>query len=123
AVVHLAANPDPSASWESLLPDNFITTYNMFTAAQEAGCRRLIFASSIHAVWNYPREVVVKPDMPIWPENIYGVSKCFGEALASSLRMSAACRTWRYASAATGRMTAATPLWARLCALTSMPTT
>src|SRR5262249_54444224 len=35
----------------------------------------------IHAVWNYPPEVVVTPDMPIWPENLYGVSKCFGEAL------------------------------------------
>jgi nucleoside-diphosphate-sugar epimerase len=81
AVVHLAGNPNPSATFEALLPDNFITTYNMFTAAQEAGCRRLIFASSIHAVFAYPREVVVTPDMPIWPEGLYGVSKCFGEAV------------------------------------------
>ena len=81
AVIHLAANPQPSAVMASLLPDNIMTTYNMFTAAKEAGCKRFIFASSIHAIDGYPPEVEVSVDMPVWPKNLYGVTKCFGEAM------------------------------------------
>jgi uronate dehydrogenase len=81
AVIHLAANPLPSAVMASLLPDNIMTTYNMYTAAKEAGCKRFIFASSIHAIDGYPPEVEVSVDMPVWPKNLYGVTKCFGEAM------------------------------------------
>ncbi len=81
AVIHLAADPDPAAEFASLLPNNIITPYNMFTAAKEAGCRRFIFASSLHAIEGYPPEMEVSPQMPIWPQNLYGVTKCFGEAL------------------------------------------
>jgi nucleoside-diphosphate-sugar epimerase len=81
AVIHLAADPHPEAEFESLLPNNIITPYNMFTAAKEAGCRRFIFASSLHAIEGYPPEMEVSPEMPIWPKNLYGVTKCFGEAL------------------------------------------
>jgi nucleoside-diphosphate-sugar epimerase len=81
AVIHLAANPRPDALLESLLPDNILTTYNMYTAAKEAGVRRFIFASSIHAIDGYPPGREVSPEMPLWPRNLYGVTKCFGEAL------------------------------------------
>jgi hypothetical protein len=47
-VVHLAADPRPSADFhESLLPANVIGVYNAFAAAAKAGCARLIFASSV----------------------------------------------------------------------------
>lgn len=82
-VIHLAANPSPQAQFDSLLNNNIIATYNMFRAAQEAGCQRFIFASSVHAVAAYPADVQVKTDMPVRPRNLYGVSKCFGEALAA----------------------------------------
>lgn len=80
-VVHLAANPDPAATWRSLLESNIAGTYNMFVAARSAGCRRVIFASSIHAVSGYPADVQVKTGEPVNPGDLYGVSKCFGEAL------------------------------------------
>lgn len=80
-VVHLAASPDPSTVWEDLLRDNIIGTYNMFLAAKAAGCRRLIFASSIHAVSGYPGDVQVKTSEPVNPGDLYGVTKCFGEAM------------------------------------------
>lgn len=83
-VIHLAADPAPEADFlDSLLENNIIATYNMFRAAQEAGCRRFIFASSIHAVAAYPADVQIKSNMPVRPRNMYGVSKCFGEALAA----------------------------------------
>jgi nucleoside-diphosphate-sugar epimerase len=81
AVIHLAADPDPAASFESLLPNNFVTTYNMFQAAHEAGVKRLVFASSIHAIDAYPEDILVFPDMAPWPRNMYGVSKIYGEVV------------------------------------------
>ena len=81
-VVHMAADPSPAATWESLLSANIIGTYNTFVAAKSAGCRRVIYASSIHAVSGYPADVQVKTSEPVNPGDLYGVSKCFGEALA-----------------------------------------
>lgn len=83
-VIHLAADPSPKADFmDSLLGNNIITTYNVFRAAKDAGCKRVIFASSIHAVGAYPEDVQVKVDMAVRPNDLYGVSKCFGEALAA----------------------------------------
>jgi nucleoside-diphosphate-sugar epimerase len=82
-VLHLAADPSARAGfYESLLPLNIQATYNVFAAAAEAKCRRVIFASSNHAVNAYPLDVQVHPDDPVRPGDLYGVSKCFGEALA-----------------------------------------
>jgi UDP-glucose 4-epimerase len=81
-VVHLAGDPSPTADWASLLPVNIVGTYNTFVAARDAGCRRVIFASSIHAISGYPEDVQVKSNDPVNPGDLYGVSKCFGEALA-----------------------------------------
>lgn len=81
-VVHMAGDPSPSAAWNDLLQANIIGTYNLFVAAKAAGCRRVIHASSIHAVSGYPADVQVKTSDPVNPGDLYGVSKCFGEALA-----------------------------------------
>ena len=80
-VLHLAADPDPSATWQSLLQSNIVGAYNTFVAAKAAGCRRLIYASSIHAVSGYPPDVQVKTSEPVNPGDMYGVTKCFGEAM------------------------------------------
>jgi UDP-glucose 4-epimerase len=80
-VVHMAGDPSPSATWSSLLDANIVGTYHMMVAAKSAGCRRLIYASSIHAVSGYPADVQVKTSDPVNPGDLYGVSKCFGEAL------------------------------------------
>lgn len=80
-VVHLGADPSMQATWESLLPNNVIATYNVFEAARLAGCRRVIFASSVNAVFGYPTDVQVNTEMPLFPINLYGATKCWGEAL------------------------------------------
>jgi nucleoside-diphosphate-sugar epimerase len=84
-VLHLAADPNPQALWESLLPTNIIGTYHVMMAASEAKCRRVIYASSIHAVSGYPPDMQVKSGDPVNPGDLYGVSKCFGEALGRYL--------------------------------------
>jgi nucleoside-diphosphate-sugar epimerase len=81
-VLHLAGNPGPSATWPSVRDDNITGTYHTFVAAKTAMCRRVIYASSIHAVSGYPPDVQVKTSEPVNPGDLYGVSKCFGEALA-----------------------------------------
>ena len=83
-VLHLAADPDPRADfYQSLLSLNIIGGYNGFEAARQAGSRRLVFASSINAVLGYGKGK--KPtdwQAPIYPQNVYGATKCWGEALA-----------------------------------------
>lgn len=80
-IVHLAGDPAPSALWKDLLQTNIIGTYNIFAAAKSQGVCRVIYASSIHAVSGYPPDVQVKTSEPVNPGDLYGVSKCFGEAL------------------------------------------
>ena len=81
-VVHMAGDPDPHATWTELREANIDGVYNIFVAAKSAGCRRVVHASSIHAVSGYPPDVQVKTSEPVNPGDLYGVSKCFGEALA-----------------------------------------
>ncbi len=84
-VVHLAADPSPEADWEtSLLDNNIRGVVNVFRAASEAGCRRVVFASSVHAVGAYPPEIEISDDAPPRPTNLYGASKVFGEAAAAT---------------------------------------
>ncbi len=80
-VVHLAAEALPSTTWEPLLRNNIAGAYNAFVAAAAAGCRRVVFASSIHAVSGYSPDRQVQADDPVSPGDLYGVSKCFGEAM------------------------------------------
>src|SRR5437762_3572197 len=81
-VLHLAAAASPESTWNVLLNANIIGTYNAFIAAKAARCRRVIYASSIHAVSGYPADYQVHTNDPVNPGDLYGVSKCFAEALA-----------------------------------------
>lgn len=81
-VIHLAAIPYDS-TWETLLPSNLIGVHNIFQAALEANCKRVIFASSIQAVDGYPKEMQIQEDIPVAPSTLYGATKVWGEAVAS----------------------------------------
>lgn len=83
AVVHMAADPAVDATWESVLHNNIIGTYNVFEAARQAGVKRIIFASTNHVMGMYDRDGMwpIFADQPIRPDSLYGVSKAFGEAL------------------------------------------
>jgi nucleoside-diphosphate-sugar epimerase len=83
-VVHLAADPSPDAAfYGTLLDSNIKGTFNIFRAAKDAGCRRVVFASSAQTVEGYPEDRQISVHDPVRPKNLYGVTKCFGEALAS----------------------------------------
>jgi nucleoside-diphosphate-sugar epimerase len=82
AVLHLAADPSPRADfYGSLLDNNIKAVYNIFRAAKDQGCRRVVFASSVQVIEGYPLDVQPKPHDPIKPMNLYAVTKAYGEAL------------------------------------------
>lgn len=81
-IVHLAA-VSVEDSWEKILPNNIIGTLNLFEAARRASVKRILFASSNHVVGFYRRDQVIGTDVTVRPDSRYGVSKAFGEALAS----------------------------------------
>ncbi|AIM59837.1 hypothetical protein IX49_04620 [Cellulophaga lytica] len=82
-VIHLAGIVDPISESDEILETNIKTTKNIFKAAVKAKCKRLIFASSAQTIESYPTDIQVNKNMLVKPKNIYGVSKCFGEALAA----------------------------------------
>ena len=91
AVVHLAAVPDPEASWEQLLPANVLGAHAVVQAAMDVGVRRLVLASSLQAVSAYPPGRQVRPADAPRPANLYGATKSWSEALGA----------WAAASSAT----------------------
>jgi len=82
AVVHLAGIRQ-EAEFDAILETNICGTYSVFEAARLEGCRRIVFASSNHAVGYYPVEQVIGTDAPPRPDTFYGLSKAFGEGLGS----------------------------------------
>jgi nucleoside-diphosphate-sugar epimerase len=81
-VVHLAGERDDTATWEQLQGPNVIGAYHAFEAASRARCRRVVFASSVHAVLGHPPDSALGPGTPPRPANLYGATKLWGESLA-----------------------------------------
>src|SRR6201997_5672055 len=67
--------------WEPILQANIIGCYNLFEAARKKGVKRIVFASSNHAVGFYPRVQHIGVDVVARPDSRYGVSKLFGEGV------------------------------------------
>jgi uronate dehydrogenase len=82
SVIHLGGH-SVEGTWDQILNANIIGCYNLFEAAREAGVKRVIFASSNHAIGFYPRRKKIRTDVTVRPDSRYGVSKAFGEALGS----------------------------------------
>ncbi len=69
--------------WNDILQANIIGGYNLFEAAYRKGVKRVVFASSNHAVGFYPRHHKIGTDVTPRPDGRYGVSKVFGEAVGA----------------------------------------
>ena len=100
-VVHLAADPDGQAGWESVLTNNIIGAHNVFEACRLAGVKRVVYASTNQVVFGYRADARYQPlfarpfdthaaetphlidhTLPTRPLNDYACSKVYGEALA-----------------------------------------
>ncbi|MSU89500.1 NAD-dependent epimerase/dehydratase family protein [Rhodobacteraceae bacterium 2CG4] len=69
--------------WSMIRPANIDGLYNLYEAARKHGQPRIVFASSNHAIGFYRQTERIDARAPTRPDGLYGVSKVFGEALAS----------------------------------------
>src|SRR5690606_20521966 len=81
-IIHLGGY-SVEGPWETILQSNIIGCYNLFEAARRKGVKRVVFASSNHAIGFYPRVQRIGVDVVPRPDSRYGVSKIFGEGLGS----------------------------------------
>ena len=81
-VVHFGAIGD-EAPFDDILQANIIGAYNVWEAARVNGLRRVVYASSIHAVGMHSRTENIGTDVLHRPDTFYGLAKCFAEDLGS----------------------------------------
>ena len=92
AVIHLAADPSPSADWERIRTHNIDAMYLVLEECRRAAVKRLVFASTNHtmhgnSILTSPETldastaIRMKLDDPPNPDSYYAVSKLFGENL------------------------------------------
>jgi uronate dehydrogenase len=81
-IVHLGGE-SVEQSWDRILRANIVGCYNLFEAARRKKVKRVVFATSNHAVGFYPRQRKIGVNAPVRPDSRYGVSKAFGEALGA----------------------------------------
>lgn len=81
-VVHFGAIGD-EAPFDVILGPNIIGAYNIWEAAYQNKVRRVVYASSIHAVGMHSKTDFIGTDAAHRPDTFYGLAKCFAEDLAS----------------------------------------
>jgi len=81
-VVHFGAIGD-EAPFDEILQANIVGAYNIWEAAYQNGVKRVVYASSIHAVGMHKKTDFIGTNVPHRPDTYYGLAKCFAEDLAS----------------------------------------
>jgi uronate dehydrogenase len=81
-IVHLGGY-SIEGPWQTILNSNIVGCYNLFEAAYRAGVKRVVFASSNHAMGFYPRTQTIGVNVTVRPDSRYGISKAFGEAVGA----------------------------------------
>lgn len=86
-LVHLAAQPSPEIRVREAVEDVAMPTAHLVAAAERSRLRRIVFASSIHAMGLYDRHALhpVDPTWPTRPCCEYGAVKVLSENLLGLL--------------------------------------
>lgn len=79
-IVHFASVAD-ERPFEELLGPNYLSSYTLWEAGYRQGVKRIIYASSVHAVGMAAVNAGVDTDTPHAPDTFYGLAKCFTEDL------------------------------------------
>jgi len=80
-VVHMGGAPREN-TFQVILDSNIVGSYNIYEAARQSGVKRVIYASSVHAIGFYECTRTIDADVPQRPDSLYGVSKTFVENLS-----------------------------------------
>ncbi|WP_415767411.1 NAD-dependent epimerase/dehydratase family protein [Pseudomonas sp. ZB1P45] len=70
-------------SFEEILGANICGVFHIYEAARRHGVKRVIFASSNHVIGFYKQDEVIDAHSPRRPDSYYGLSKSYGEDMAS----------------------------------------
>ncbi len=82
AVVHLAGAQEPDEATSEFIHSNVEAVVEILEAMRRNRVPRLIFASTNHADGFSPRSAGFRGESIARPDNLYGATKIFGEALA-----------------------------------------
>ena len=82
-VIHMAGLVGPDYTFEETLGPNVVSVYHLFEAAQRHRVRRVIYASTHHAIGFLERSAHVDHATPPRADSWYGVTKACGEILAA----------------------------------------
>jgi len=81
-IVHLGG-VSVEDTWSKIRNGNIDGIFHLYEAARKHGVERIIFASSNHAIGFHKQTTRLDSTAPTKPDSLYGVSKVFGEAMAS----------------------------------------
>jgi uronate dehydrogenase len=81
AVLHFGGI-STEAPFEAIMQANILGVANLYEAAHKQGVKRLMFASSNHAIGYYRTTEMLDANMPTRPDSMYGISKVFGEQMS-----------------------------------------
>jgi uronate dehydrogenase len=82
AILHFGGRSNED-SWDTILSANIAGAIHLWEGARLAGVRRIIFASSNHAIGLHRRSTRIDHRAQAAPDGRYGLSKAFGEDLAA----------------------------------------
>jgi uronate dehydrogenase len=81
AIVHLGGI-SVERPFEEIIEANIRGVFNVYEAARRHGVKRVVFASSNHAIGFYKQDETIDADVRRRPDGYYGLSKSFGEDMA-----------------------------------------
>jgi len=81
-VVHMGGAVGAELPFAEILQSNVLGLTNLYEACRVNGVKRVIWASSNHAIGFYPRTQRIDAAVMPRPDSFYGVSKVYGEAVA-----------------------------------------
>ncbi|MDE2334495.1 MAG: NAD(P)-dependent oxidoreductase [Rhodospirillales bacterium] len=81
AIVHFGGAA-LETDWETILSANIRGGYNIYEGARQNGVKRVVYASSVHAIGYHGVEAHIDASASHRPDSLYGVSKCFVEDLS-----------------------------------------
>ncbi|MBF7142926.1 MULTISPECIES: NAD-dependent epimerase/dehydratase family protein [Pseudomonas] len=82
AIVHFGG-VSTEKSFETVLGANICGVFHLYEAARRHGVKRVVFASSNHVIGFYKQTERLDPTCQHRPDSYYGLSKAYGEDLAT----------------------------------------
>ncbi len=79
-IVHFGGAP-MERPWDVVLNSTIRGSYHIYEAARKHGVRRVVYASSVHAIGYHQLADQIDANAPHRPDSLYGLSKCFVEDL------------------------------------------